>query len=56
METFKEINCDKDGKPRMPPTWLAGKRWYDRRRKIIKEAEKQEMLDKMAEQRGMSKE
>ena len=39
MESFKEINSGKDGKPRMPPTWLAGPRWYDRRRKMIKEAE-----------------
>ena len=56
METFKEINCGKDGKPRMPPTWLAGPRWYDRRRKIIAEAEKQEVLDAMTKQRAMSKE
>ena len=39
MSTFKEINCGNDGKPRMPPTWLAGPRWYDRRRKMIKKAE-----------------
>ena len=39
MESFKDINSGKDGKPRMPPTWLAGPRWYDRRRKMIKEAE-----------------
>ena len=56
METFKEINNGKDGKPRMPPTWLAGPRWYDRRRKIIAEAEKQEVLDSVAEQRAMTKE
>ena len=56
MSTFKEINCGKDGKPRMPPTWLAGPRWYDRRRKIIKEAEKQEVMDSVAEQRAMTKE
>ena len=56
METFKEINNGKDGKPRMPPTWLAGPRWYDRRRKIIAEAEKQEVMDTMAKQRAMTKE
>ena len=56
METFKEINCGKEGKPRMPPTWLAGPRWYDRRRKIIEEAEKQEVLNSVAEQRAMTKE
>ena len=56
MDTFKEINNGKDGKPRMPPTWLAGPRWYDRRRKIIAEAEKQEVLDSVAEQRAMTKE
>ena len=56
MSTFQEINCGKDGKPRMPPTWLAGPRWYDRRRKIIEEAEKQEVMDSMTKQRAMTKE
>ena len=56
METFKEIICGKEGKPRMPPTWLAGPRWYDRRRKIIEEAEKQEVMDIMTKQRAMTKE
>ena len=56
METFKEINNGKDGKPRMPQTWLAGPRWYDRRRKIIEEAEKQEVMDSMTKQRAMTKE
>ena len=32
-EWYKDI-FDKD-----PPVWLAGKRWYDRRKRIIKEAE-----------------
>ena len=32
-ERYKDI-FDKD-----PPVWLAGKRWYDRRKRIIKEAE-----------------
>jgi len=38
MESFKEINSGKDGKPRTPPMWLAGKRWYDRRQQKIDEA------------------
>ena len=32
-EWYKDI-FDKD-----PPVWLAGKRWYDRRKKIIEESE-----------------
>ena len=32
-EWYKDI-FDKD-----PPVWLAGNRWYDRRKRIIKEAE-----------------
>jgi hypothetical protein len=40
MDTFKEINMgDTAGKPRGPPMWLCGPRWYDRRKRIIKEAE-----------------
>ena len=40
MDTFKEINLgDSAGKPRPPPMWLAGPRWYDRRKRMIKEAE-----------------
>jgi hypothetical protein len=27
-------------KPRGPPMWLCGPRWYDRRKRMIKEAEK----------------
>ena len=42
MESFKEINTGRDGKPRMPPTWLAGPRWYDRRRRKIAEAKEEE--------------
>ena len=41
MDTFKEINLGNTaGKPRPPPMWLAGPRWYDRRKRMIKEAEK----------------
>ena len=46
MESFKEINCGKDGKPRLPPTWLAGPRWYDRRRRKIAEAKEEEDAQK----------
>jgi len=42
MDTFQEINCGKDGTPRLPPTWLAGPRWYDRRRRKIAEAKEEE--------------
>ena len=38
MESFQDINCGKDGKPRAPPMWLAGRRWYDRRQQKIDEA------------------
>ena len=38
MESFKEINSGKDGKPRAQPMWLAGRRWYDRRQQKIEEA------------------
>lgn len=33
-------NFRDDTKPRGPPMWLCGPRWYDRRKRIIKEAEK----------------
>jgi|TARA_B100001964_G_scaffold153589_1_gene168933 hypothetical protein len=33
-------NFRDDTKPRGPPMWLCGPRWYDRRKKMIKEAEK----------------
>ena len=39
MSTFQEINCGDDGNPRGPPMWLCGPRWYDRRKRIIAEAE-----------------
>tara|TARA_B100000749_G_C18176252_1_gene361952 strand:- start:264 stop:509 length:246 start_codon:yes stop_codon:yes gene_type:complete len=39
MSTFKDINCGDDGNPRAPPMWLCGPRWYDRRKRMIKEAE-----------------
>ena len=35
-DTFKDI--DDEDKPRGPPMWLAGSRWYDRRRRKIAEA------------------
>ena len=37
-DTF--INIRDGNKPRGPPMWLCGPRWYDRRRKIIEAAEK----------------
>jgi hypothetical protein len=33
-------NFRDDTKPRGPPMWLCGPRWYDRRKRMIKEAEK----------------
>ena len=36
-DTF--INIRDESKPRGPPMWLCGPRWYDRRKRIIKEAE-----------------
>ena len=36
-ETFPNFR-DED-KPRGPPMWLCGPRWYDRRKRMIKEAE-----------------
>ncbi len=41
-------NFRDDTKPRGPPMWLCGPRWYDRRKRIIKEAEK----IKAAEEKG----
>ena len=38
MESFEDINCGEDRKPRAPPMWLAGRRWYDRRQEKIDEA------------------
>ncbi len=49
-DTFKELD-DKD-KPRGPPMWLTGPRWYDRRRRKIAEA-KAEVEE--AEQRSYEK-
>jgi len=37
-DTF--ININDESKPRGPPMWLCGPRWYDRRKRMIKEAEK----------------
>jgi hypothetical protein len=54
MDTFKEINMGNTaGKPRQPPMWLAGPRWYDRRDRKIKEAKEEEM--KEAEARSYDK-
>ena len=36
-DTF--INIRDSSKPRGPPMWLCGPRWYDRRKRMIKEAE-----------------
>ena len=36
-ETF--INYRDETKPRGPPMWLCGPRWYDRRKRMIEEAE-----------------
>jgi hypothetical protein len=48
-DTF--INTRDDKKPRGPPMWLCGPRWYDRRKRMIKEAEKL----KAAEERSYEK-
>lgn len=32
-------NFRDETKPRGPPMWLCGPRWYDRRKRMIKEAE-----------------
>ena len=43
MDTFKEINMGETaGEARRPPLWLAGPRWYDRRKKIMEEAKAKE--------------
>jgi len=49
-DTFKELD-DKD-KPRGPPMWLTGPRWYDRRRRKIAEAK---VEAEEAEQRSYEK-
>ena len=36
-DTF--TNFRDEDKPRGPPMWLCGPRWYDRRKRMIKEAE-----------------
>ena len=40
-DTFKGLGChgEHKDKPRGPPMWLCGPRWYDRRKRMIKEAE-----------------
>ena len=40
-DTFKGLGChgEKKDTPRGPPMWLCGPRWYDRRKRIIAEAE-----------------
>ena len=56
MDTFQEIGCDKNGKPRPPPMWLAGPRWYNRRDRKIKEAKEAEEAEiKGAEERSYDK-
>jgi len=60
METFQEVGCGKTGKekPRGPPMWLAGPRWYDRKKRIIeeaKQAEEEEERRKEAETRSYEK-
>ena len=41
MDTFKEVNLgDTAGIPRPPPMWLSGPRWYNRKKRMIEEAEK----------------
>ena len=50
MDTFQEIGCGGEiPKPRGPPMWLAGPRWYDRRKRIIDKAEEEERLKKAEE-------
>jgi len=36
-DTF--INIKDESKPRGPPMWLCGPRWYDRRKRMIEAAE-----------------
>ena len=55
-DTFKEL--DDKSKPRGPPMWLAGPRWYNRRDRKIKEAkeiEEAEIKAKEAEERSYDK-
>mgnify|MGYP003148054684 CR=1 FL=1 len=41
-DTFKELGRPEDkDKPRGPPMWLAGKRWYDRKLKMQQQSEKE---------------
>ena len=44
MDTFQEIGLGKESKAkaRSPPMWLAGPRWYDRRKRIMEEAKQAE--------------
>jgi hypothetical protein len=42
-DTF--INIRDESKPRGPPMWLCGPRWYDRRKRMIKEAEARSLLE-----------
>ena len=43
-DTFKGLGCHGEAteKPRGPPMWLAGPRWYDRRKRIMAEAKEAE--------------
>jgi len=41
-DTFKELKEGAKEVPRGPPMWLAGPRWYDRRRRKIAEAKEEE--------------
>ena len=58
-DTFKELGKpDSPDKPRGPPMWLAGPRWYNRRDRKIKEAkevEEAEIKAKEAEERSYDK-
>ena len=58
-DTFKELGkVTKDPKPRGPPMWLAGPRWYNRRDRKIKEAKEAEAKEaeaKEAEERSYEK-
>ena len=40
-DTFKGLGVhgEMKDKPRGPPMWLCGPRWYDRRKRMMKEAE-----------------
>ena len=58
MDTFQEVGCDGEvPKPRGPPMWLAGPRWYDRRKRIIAEAkEAEEKVEKEKVEKEKAKE